>query len=1157
MIYGSSPIYNPTFTGVTGKTGPTGPQGFRGPAGPSIRGSTGNTGPSIIGMTLNSGGFIVTSFDDNTTATAVSKLKGETGNYYLFADADVLSVGFNIVHGVSYFVDLNSDGYPENVIRFKGFTTGSPDVITIRNSDSTAQNNLTIDYSIFNVSYLQVSGGSTGQLVYNKPGDIQFGLTGSQYSRLGVINGVVNTQIANYSEKITFVDAQFNYLDATTGFYYWNIDWEQGNIVKLNPYDSTGKVVVSQILNIRAPSNELSSRGLTIIIPSGITSSSSFSTLYTATDNLSAIPNINNIADNISWPLGIPPCITQNVDILNLISIGNIWHADFSHLGFTFSNSSLDLIGDISKTPTKYPVTEDLFSCARGSNVFGACCPAICGATGYETIEILCNGIFYPGMTLSGTCDNICQELGVCCLKYNDTSVTRVNSFVPFCECSALAENSSVVDFIWTPRLSQYNTVEDINCQNAFNRIGACCNGVGGCQVISEEQCNQSSGYYQGSGFECQLTSGLLRCSGGSGGCCDQPGRTCINYLGQQCIEEGKLYFGNGIPCSEFGCTGSIFIDCYRHLNGIVLRDGDEIEDGVVVGIFNPNRATCYGNTAFGGGYYPSTTYLTGTTEAENLFSFLTDGSEKSAGLYQSAFSSKFGYGFNRPDFYDCDMDSWLLIVSKYPVIITADLINPLSIDPASLSNPLSYVWKFTWSHGGTYFGNIIEENGTDTPPETLPPGSGVFPGDSSRDEGWYTFRRQLAETMGGSVSNISVNGTRVPVDVSNAQGTSFGITYNMLTVKDKLKIFYPTPGDPLNFNILTPVAQTSDFVSGSGFLQFSGINPTNTQANCPSGISCDWSTVTLEFSKDPLEGNANSAANFVYQLPVTYEYDYYGNVYSFTQIPQFCIDQQSTGSIDPYGRNPVYRSGHGPFWARTTMNGKWQRNWGLYNTIRMVCAERHAHNSVPNISFKYSYNFGTTFNPNFDQNTEFFGDTDQSSGEAISIFNRVKSPGLYYPKASQWYIPSIDELSFIANKIANANLNGIIAGHGGVPIGDSTVGAAGWVWSSTGTFDEGITLEYIQTVSTNAGTSAGYYPVKHGSKAWAMNFGDQTDVTNIKIKKESRLAKFEVRPVRLIRCDGQYYDSTTAPARLSRFWKMPSLAISDVIYGPSGSPPL
>ena len=816
MIYGSSPLLGVNTVGITGPTGPIGPTGPVGKRGPTGPGATGSTGPSITGMTLNSQGRIANRFSDNIIFTSVSGIKGETGNYYIPADAEPLSTQFNIVHGVSYFEDDGNGGF-QNIIRLRGFTTASPDVIRF---SLNAQNNINIDYSIFNLAYLGISGGSSPQLAYNKPGDKQYGLTGTNYDTS--INSV-SAQIANYSEKIVVVNPTYKPFSTggAVGFYYWNIDWELGNIFKLNSWANdpgAGALdITAQLLNIRSPSNESVSKGLTIIIPSGITSSNNFTTLYATTDDLSIEPDINDFEEGVSWPITIPPCFTEHIDVLNLISAGDVWYASFSHLGYT-SGVAGDVVGDVNKTPTLINIKNVNFDCARGNAITGVCCPRQCGATGYETIEVLCDGIFYIGATLGGNCDDICNQLGVCCLKLSDPTnpIYKAPGFIAQCECATLATNQGAVDYIWTLKDDSIYSVADVNCENAFNDLGSCCDGRGNCiPDISRADCISRSGYYQGAGLSCVSSNGVRRCVDGNGACCTPSQELCINgYTGSECIANNNFYFGYGTNCVDFDCTKS----CYQTQSGLVLTPGSEFADGIVVGIFNPKNSMCYGNTAFGG--IPTSLLSAGNlTTSTEVFNFLTNGDERQAEFYSTKYNQS-GYGFNRTSNHACDNDSWILIVSKYPVLLNEDRANILTteITPTTLTN-------FTWSHGGTYFGNIMTDTG-EIPQnnESVPPSDGAFPGDATPDEGWYTRKYYESEFI-----NVGADGPLygpIPAfpasyfkNIAIPDGFEpgvLGISYDMLTVKDRLQVIYPAPIDP---NAASPniIFDTTTYVSGTG----------------------------------------------------------------------------------------------------------------------------------------------------------------------------------------------------------------------------------------------------------------------------------------------------------------------------------------------------
>jgi hypothetical protein len=1016
MIYGSSSLTNigiGTATGPTGFDGVTGIAGSVGPVG--ISGSTGNTGPSVTNMAIitegNKVGYIATEYNDGFVGTAVNILSGATGNYYLNVDADVLSSGFNIIHGVSLEYS-SGDAYPETILRFKGITTNSPTTISItKTTNNTA---VVLNYTLFNLANLGVSATNfvNNSILYNTPGDNTVSILGSEY------NPEINSariQLGNYSERLQIVNAQSVQVgtNVTQRVYYWNIDWENGNVIKLNPYDSTGQTVVAQMLNIRSPNNEMASKGMTIIIPSGITSSQSYSTIYRTTDNLSTPITINDIEDietnesGVSWPLSIPPCFTQHIDVLNLISIGDVWHADFSHLGITYKESEQDYqgINTVNKIPSKISITEELYKCADGSNVFGLCCPDICGAAPYETIEVLCNGVFYPGLTLT-QCNDQCKAIGVCCL-FDDASGTdfKINEFVQYCECQSFATQGGYASFIWTERTSLSQTVNDINCENATNKIGACCDGQGNCTQTTAQDC---TGSYQGDGTLCQLVDGTQICGGNTtetGACCNKSTSICTNNVTfNDCVNSGGLYLGNNTSCANFSCVASCLDSIPGSPSIPSLSIGDEFDGGIVVGIFNPNNSICYGDPRFGG--IPPKLF-SGLSEEQilqstQIFNFLNNGDEKPAELYTTKYHQN-GYGFNRALDHQCDNDTWVLIVSKNPVMLNEDQVNILGTNISDLSS----VKKFTWSHGGTYFGNIMTDAGF------IPANSETFTepfiGDTTPDEGWFTYKN-------------------------------------------------------------------------------------------PSGLT------------------------------------HYGNLYSFTQC------------TNTYNDTPLQRSAHGLFRGRTTFNGKWSTNWGLYNTIRMVCAERHAYNLDPGYSdvFKQRYDFGSGFSTSYTT----WNTSQQSSSEAISAYNS-QDLGSYYPKVSNWYIPSIDELGFIAYNVAFNNLNGFILSSGGIPIGDTRIGADSWVWSSTGTFNEEITFEHTQLNTPEGQPIEGgpVFPVPHGTEACAIKI---TSDSGVFAKKANRLDQYEVRPVRMIRCDGQYYTPTSNSARYYRFWKIPNLNINNIINGPS-----
>ena len=207
--------------------------------------------------------------------------------------------------------------------------------------------------------------------------------------------------------------------------------------------------------------------------------------------------------------------------------------------------------------------------------------------------------------------------------------------------------------------------------------------------------------------------------------------------------------------------------------------------------------------------------------------------------------------------------------------------------------------------------------------------------------------------------------------------------------------------------------------------------------------------------------------------------------------------------------------------------HGNWHRNWGLYNNVRIIGAD--------NALFK-----SNTVNGAFDGDDFGPGLTSDyiSAFRAIRLLDdKITSPtggtGGDNTRLSDWFIPSHDELSFIASKcISNDkfDLNTSLFGEGYVPF-------EGWYWTSTGAFDEtkGITLGVGEGIINPNIQGVTADP---GSLAWAMNFDINGDENEFLIAKKNRTHnKYKVRPIRLLRCDGQY---ATGESENVKLWNIP-----------------
>jgi hypothetical protein len=205
--------------------------------------------------------------------------------------------------------------------------------------------------------------------------------------------------------------------------------------------------------------------------------------------------------------------------------------------------------------------------------------------------------------------------------------------------------------------------------------------------------------------------------------------------------------------------------------------------------------------------------------------------------------------------------------------------------------------------------------------------------------------------------------------------------------------------------------------------------------------------------------------------------------------------------------------------------NGLWHRNWGLYNSIRMISADNILYEGYDPPHGNYSAeDYGPGLSSEYIsaiRTTRLLDDGLTSASQGIT-----GNPD----NVSDWYIPSYDELSFIAANCLldyvnpyEFNLNLEIMKEGGTPLD-------GYYWSSTGSFDETVVDVITGNPLNNPheGLYSRNYGVSAGSVAWAMQFdsnGIPSNFTSSKRKRTEDLCK--IRPVRLIRCDSLYHGTT------------------------------
>jgi hypothetical protein len=198
-----------------------------------------------------------------------------------------------------------------------------------------------------------------------------------------------------------------------------------------------------------------------------------------------------------------------------------------------------------------------------------------------------------------------------------------------------------------------------------------------------------------------------------------------------------------------------------------------------------------------------------------------------------------------------------------------------------------------------------------------------------------------------------------------------------------------------------------------------------------------------------------------------------------------------------------------------TSFNGKWYRNWGFMNTSRIINSE-------------YYYYAGISMS-GIDATQYEAEDTETLTiSRAVSLYNKK------YPQTnkmvSDWYVPSHDELAFIANScIRTDDLN--INTH--LILKEGTM-MNGWHWSSTGTF----------TKDSNEMIFNHPDGFKSGSSAWAIYF-DSNSLDNFLVSKKQRSETLYLRLVRMIRCDGKYKNLHDND---NKYWKL--LILDEEIIG-------
>lgn len=873
---------------------------------------------------------------------------------------------------------------------------------------------------------------------------------------------------------------------------------------------------------------------------------------------------------------------------------------------------------------------EQIINCqdCEGLDEVGLCCISCNQGESFVGTRQQCLSIpdaqFFEGESIDYSgCDNSTDPLGVCCYFDGERVISELDENRQ-CDCARLANG---LWFKWIPIDSCVLNVNYVNCQNAYDFIGACCDGKGNCSETTPINCQNNGNYYQGDGIKCGDGISVNEvCKTGNGGCCDGafPIANCTNENGiENCSDTNDKFYGCGYLCSQTNCDPieppstnhpcviydntnpqdpKFIVQKYNSSTGIPegtieLRVGDEFAGGIVVGMFNPNSSECLGYPYHGFDQYnelvantPSITdaqkaaALCGspfknhegsqTTVAAypNMQGVTYGASAYSDGPAPSIFNSSFdegGYGFAVDELNNNkDQDIYLMIVSRYPVMYRkraftdnsffqtpsggVSLPNSrFSVDILSSTSPsqltyqsgaynyipyepfvhdgyagsvfggenflFSYTTTFAWHNGGTAFAPTFPDNGISYIPAS-PNTTCAITGNNIYDDGAY----------GASIVAPSYyydGNTRTFVNCETDPACTLACSSSPLERSNSSNQRYcrSTGRWSLNWGLMNSARLSSAAI------------------------------VESFFPKTPTLGN------FGFDGPFRNIYQYYGPTARSNYPRQETIGLSSYGGfmIDTSGQFPTTR-------RRSTISDA----LSVFNRLYYPVDNPGDFNNN-NIKSTWSYNPGAgqlTFNAGFTYDTTM--------------------QGLGFPQVSRWYVPSIVELAFLANQVKNNNLNAHIVRQGsnglpGIGIGKAPQGInisnpptnqqpttnttpSYWVWSSTGAFDTLDTTQFIQQFPAYVGDSGVYDVNKITNRftlAWAMQFAANPITDNYRIAKKSNTDFYaEVRPIRIIRCDQQYYNNTDPAALRNRTWFVPRLPISAVINGTtnpaSGSPP-
>lgn len=693
-VYSSSPFNfsGYTFVSLHGPVGNRGPTGSIGPAGNPGFGPTGPTGSGITFFTYIND-IINTVYNDDSVRSSlpITKLpgnylfdiNGSTGGNFSPLASTGITTNINVVYdGTGQSTILNV----ARILTFKNLKTNTPDFVTLSyfgpplSPAGEPGQAINLAYNVFNLGTSNITSGPNGSLVVNNPGNFQTGFTGTTYN---ISENAVGFSTLDVAEQLVIVKPSIS----LSNLQAWYVDPEIGSVFYLtnfNTITSPSGLNCHHII-IKQDITSNTSKAFTLILPNSF-HSANIKILYSTCNSESDIVSANftqinfrtTFRPNVIWQSDSYFCPSQNFDIINFISVGSryVGIPVYYNLGV---NNTDTIKTSLPGTSCRPPNVQNLYRSTQLLE-YGLCCKSDCTCSLEYKND--CSGYFYSGATCGGP-TGPCSTLGACCIFSSDKSNFVSCQELSYCQCATVASESNMA-FVWNPFTSIRKSCLDYNCQNAKNKIGACCDGTGNCIETTQEICSELKYFYSNDGVNCTTSENLNICLNGVGGCCDSGVACTPGITGINCIMQNKTYYGDGTTCDTFLCSPSE-IPCYSIIENETLWPGKEYDGGIVVGIFNPKQTECLGSKIFDGSVndFNTLTGLTFTT-CETYFS-----------NYDYA-----GYGFDQINVCDDNFDSYIMLISPHPVNINT---NKTLIDGQQDTH------KFTWSNGSVAWGPLID----------------------------------------------------------------------------------------------------------------------------------------------------------------------------------------------------------------------------------------------------------------------------------------------------------------------------------------------------------------------------------------------------------------------------------------------------------------